>query len=176
MKRLCCFVAVLFSSFFDIKISFASVCFGCANMSWFSGLAEYLDPNFISINLALKQSFVDFLISILFPLSFTAFSFFGELMIQLLLGSCYSNLFSCQQLLQHASDDAHHFYYLPALQSSLPFMTFGQGLHKFWILSFCYPPLLSMNSASASNSAIFTVFSMVLALLPRQQKTSYRFF
>ena len=143
-------------------------------MSWFSGSTEYFDPNFISINLALKQSFVDFLISILFPLSSTPFSFFGELMIQLLLGSCYSNLFSCQQLPQHASDDAHYFYYLPALQFSLPFMKFGQGLHRFWILPFYHPLLLSMNSASASNSAIFTVFSMALALLPRQHKTSWR--
>ena len=139
MKRLCCFVAVLSSSFFDIKISFASVCFGCANMSWFSGLAEYLDPNFISINLALKQSFVDFLISILFPLSFTAFSFFGELMIQLLLGSCYSNLFSRQQLLQHASDDAHHFYYLPALQSSLPLWHLVKVFINF---EFCHSAIL----------------------------------
>ena len=101
------FLIIMFSLIHVFKTSCASACF----MRWLPGLQKYLDPDVISIHLTSKPSYLDFLRSLSFPLSSLLSYLVDEEMIQVLLGSCYSNFF-CQQMSEDASVDAHYFPYI----------------------------------------------------------------
>ena len=120
-------MTLLFSSFLNFKTSFASLCFGYANMKGLPGLPEYFEPSFSSLYFAPKSSFLDF-----WNHSFSHL-FVGE-MIQVLVGFCCSLLFSCQKLPEHISGDYHCFPYIPAI-----FLAFCNIWSSSWrILNFVW--------------------------------------